>query len=110
MPEHFWHDTRNLKVDIVYKESALLSIFNKREIWSRGWLYLDIQMKMRGHFFTKKSLFLTIKKDIESLLELLLTVSKLLYSQRGCLVFGQVPFDLAELRILNNLACVGCLA
>ena len=49
-----------------------LSIFGQREMQNGGWLYLDNHLeKLLEGIFPSKSLFLTMRKDLESLLELL---------------------------------------
>jgi len=59
------------------KELTSLSIFDLREIRNRWRLYLNNQLnKLLESIFTPKSLFLTITKDIKSLLELLLERAK----------------------------------
>ena len=62
---------------LVSRKSFSLSIFGQREMWNGGWLHLDNHLeKLLEAIFSSKFIFLTIRMDIESLLELLLDVRR----------------------------------
>ena len=95
----------------MYIQLFLLSIFGQREIRNRLWLYLDNHLeKFLEVIFPSKYIFLTIRMNIKSLLELLLEkLLKAIFSSKFIFLTIRINIEsLLELLIVYSTLFVPC--